>query len=86
MVIMIAALNSKWSQSRREERGLVNPNKRRATQSGSIWGSALRDRTFLHSAVLYLTDVQQQAHGVRYALLNIKNVRVAATKITMGRL
>jgi len=85
MLIMIEALRPKWSQSRREERGLVNPNKRGATPSGSIWGAALRDRAFLHSSALYLAGVQQ-AHGARYALLSIKNDHVATTRISMGRL
>ncbi len=84
MLIMIEALPPTWGQSRREERGLVNPNKRQATLDGPTWGAALRDGPFLHSAALCLADVQQ-AHCARNALLSNKNGRVAATRISIGR-
>jgi hypothetical protein len=49
----------------------VNPNERRATLNGLIWGAALRDMPFLRSAVLSLADVHQ-AHGIQNALQHTK--------------
>jgi len=62
----------------------VNPNKRRATPDGLIWGAALGDGLFLRSAALFLADVQI-AHRARNALLMHKNNLVAATKISVNR-
>ena len=81
--ISTEALYPKWGQSRREEFNLVSPNKRQVTQSGAVWGAALRDGPFFRSAALWLTDVQQ-AQGVHHALQKQKNGRVAATEIRMG--
>lgn len=95
--ISTEALHPKWDQSRREECNLVSPNKRQqgelclhkrespggVTQSGAVWGAALRDGPFFRSAALWLTDVQQ-AQGAHHALQKQKNGRVAATEIRMG--
>jgi len=62
----------------------VNPNERRATPDGLIWGAALRDGSFLRSAALFLAD-GQLVHGARDALLRHKNGFVAATKISVNR-
>lgn len=62
----------------------MNPNKRQATQSGSIWGTARRDGPFFRLAALRLACVQQQAQGARHALQKQKNGRVAAAGISVG--
>ena len=74
----------KWCQARRKECGLVNPNERRATMDGLIWGAALRDRLFLCSAALFLADVPLE-HCARNALHSHKNGRVATTMICINR-
>jgi hypothetical protein len=63
---------------------LINSNERRATQDGLIWGAALRDMPFLHTAALFLTDVQQ-AYNVRNALQRNKNGFIAAARISVNR-
>jgi len=61
----------KYGQSRREERSLVNPNERRVTPTGCIWGVAPWDRLFLHPAALFPDDVHQ-AHHARNTLQDTK--------------
>jgi len=63
---------------------LVNPNERRATLNGPIWGAALRDMPFFRSAALFLADVQQ-AHCARNALQRNKNGDVATAIISVSR-
>jgi hypothetical protein len=62
----------------------VNPNDRRATPNGLIWGAALRDMPFLRSAALFLVDVHQ-AHGARKALQRNKNGYIATARISVNR-
>jgi len=62
----------------------VNPNERRVTPNGLIWGAALRDSPFLYSAALFLADVHR-AHCTRNALQNHKNGRVATIEINVNR-
>jgi hypothetical protein len=62
----------------------VNPNERRVTLNGLIWGAALRDMPFLRSAALFLADVHQ-AHGVRKALQRNKNSYIATARISVNR-
>jgi len=62
----------------------VNPNERRATLNGHIWGAALRDTPFLRSAALFFADVQI-AHDARNALQRIKNDDIATARISVNR-
>jgi len=62
----------------------VNPNERRATPVGLIWGAALRETPFLHVATLFLAHVHA-AHYARNALQRNKNGCFDAAGISVNR-